>query len=466
MAGRELRRAALTVGVLVLHAVVAAPNDEPPPREGDRVDWHVVQPGDTLQSLARRHLGDAALYTENVRLNPGVDPTRLRIGSRVRIVLARNPPARSARVVEVSRRVEAQFHPQPPWLPAKRGDGLKEKDGVRTHERSSAELAFDDGSSLVLTEQSLVFLRQVGSTLRGVPRESIEILEGQVDLTQRPKRASPQIEIVVAGALARPRPGAGGSAATRARRDADAAAVMSFGGSSEVESGGQTVQVPQGMGTTVPAGRPPRAPERLLAAPRASGPVRFAFANPALHWRAVTGAASYTAEVFADEACTRLAARGSGLTTTGWRVEGLASGSYFWRVTAVSASGLDGYPSRPRPLELASDRVDRDPPVVVVAIEGAGRAESSQRIRLGPRSALRLVAQDDASGVESVRCRWDSGSWMSATAPLQPPSSGEHRLEFQATDAAERESQVWSVTILGTLGPAPPSVIPEPPDHP
>lgn len=460
MALRVLGRAAFAAGVFLLHAAAAVPGDEPPPREGDTVAWHVVQPGDTFQRLARQYLGDQALWPENLRLNPGRNSTQLRVGSRVRVVVARKPRPRTADVRQISRRVDAQFQPRPPWVPAKPGDQLREKDGIRTHERSSAELAFDDGAQLLVTEQSLVFIRDVGTTLRGVPRESIEIVEGQVDLSQRPKRASPEIEIVVAETRARPKPSASGSAATRARKaETGSAMVMSYQGTSEVEAVGHTVEVLQGMGTTVPRGLPPRPPERLLAGPRVTDSAsRFGFANPVLRWEAAAGAVSYTVEACGDAECARLVSRATGITATSWRAEGLSKGSYLWRVAAVSASGLDGYASRPRSLELTSDQPDLEPPVVFLAIEGQGAAESDNRVVLGPRAAIRLVAQDDASGVASVRYRWDGGSWKDAAGLLEPPSPEEHRLDFQATDAAERQSKVWSVTIVAVARPAPPNV--------
>ena len=78
------------------------------------------------------------------QLNPGIaDPNRLTPGQRVRIFIPRRAPA--AQVARVSRKVEAQASPIP-WEDARIGDLLLERDGVRTFPRSSAEMAFPDGT--------------------------------------------------------------------------------------------------------------------------------------------------------------------------------------------------------------------------------------------------------------------------------------------------------------------------------
>jgi LysM repeat protein len=45
-------------------------------------EYHVVESGDTLGSIAERY--DTTIE-ELVRLNPGVDPTALRVGDRIRV---------------------------------------------------------------------------------------------------------------------------------------------------------------------------------------------------------------------------------------------------------------------------------------------------------------------------------------------------------------------------------------------
>ena len=57
---------------------------------------HSVSAGDTLTAIAAARLGDANRWREISRLNPGVSPERLRIGTELRIPCAARPPRPSA----------------------------------------------------------------------------------------------------------------------------------------------------------------------------------------------------------------------------------------------------------------------------------------------------------------------------------------------------------------------------------
>jgi hypothetical protein len=343
------------LGVVLLAATAGLAQEEgPPPREGDSVEWHTVKSGETLEQITARYLGSPRLWQENWRLNPGVpDPHRLTPGQRLRIIVRRR--SRTAEVSVVSRRVEEQAAPHP-WTPAQVGDLLSQGDGLRTYEQSSAELRFDDGALLAISERSLVFIRDAGEAPRQAPRRALEIREGQADLETRATALPARLEIRVGAARAEPR----STEATRARArtgPAGSAQFMVFGGATQVTAAGKQVTVPEGAGTSVPPGQPPSPPEKLLQAPRLAEPAAghaFDFANPAFSWEVVPGAAVYTIEVFRDAGARQLVDRAVGLTTPRWRASGLPMGELFWRVTAVSATGLDGFPSEGRPLSIRS----------------------------------------------------------------------------------------------------------------
>lgn len=448
-------RGGLGLAVLLVAAPGAARGqvgEQPAPRAGDRVGVHVVQPRENWQTITERYLGTSALWPENWRLNPGLaDPHLLRPGQRIRVILHREIPHRSADLRRVERRVDKKLEPEP-WEAAHIGDRLKERDGLRTHERSSGELVFDDGSRLVVTEQSLLFLREARRDLAGVSRESVEIVEGQADVEVRPATRPARIEIVMGDATARPEPVGGAAATARTRRAGQGdAQVMVYGGRSSVAAAGATVSVPQGMGTSVPPGAPPSPPERLLAAPSPVSPAagsRWDFANPLFEWRPGKDALSYTVEACLDDDCGRLALRATGITGASWVPERLPVGDLYWRVTAVARSGLDGYPSRAVPLTITSDRRDVEPPVVAVAVEGRGLVESATVARLGAGAALRFVARDDASGVARVRYRWDEGGWREYGSPVRVPAGGgAHVLHVEAVDRLGRTSALPPITV-------------------
>ena len=419
----------------------------------DKLGWHTVQAGESFQTITRHYLGTPNLWRENLRLNPEIrDPGLLRPGQRIRVIVERQLPARSALIEEVANEVDKNRQ-RAGWEDARQGDQLAPKDGVRTRESSSAKLGFDDGSKLTLTELSQVFLKDLETTLTGVRRGLIEVEKGQADLQlEAPQPRLVDIEIVVGDSIARPRPGPTGRAQTRSRTAGGGAQLMVYGGSSRIEAGGAAVEVPRGMGTTVPEGGAPAPPEELLPSPATTSPsrrARFDYANPRFTWLPVAGAASYTVEVCRDPRCGQLVARMTGLTDVTCHPERLHMGDLHWRVTAVSASGLDGYPSRPVPFAVLSDVLDLQPPAVVAALIGVGQVAQDGTFTLGQGAAIRLEGRDDASGVAEIRYRWDGGRWRpwSGRDLTLPKGASAAPLEVDARDRLGRQAAAWSVRV-------------------
>jgi LysM repeat protein len=423
----------------------------PLPRSGDQVEWHTVTPGDTLEGITKRYLGNPALWRENYRLNPQLrDPNVLAPGQSIRIITSRPSEKREAVVTLVARNVESRRFPNQ-VEPTQVGDRLREQDGVRTYVASSAELALDDASRLAIGENSLVYLQRVDATLKGVQREAIEIRNGQAELAAQVAPSDQrEIEIFVGGTRAVPSPGADGASRTRARKsDTGGAAVMAYGGSSQVEAAGASVAVAQGMGTTVPEDGPPNPPERLLEAPVLNAPAvaeRFGYSNPPFQWSPVDGAAGYTIEVCEDAQCSGLVARAADLEALRWFAEPLPVGTLYWRVTAVSLSGLDGFPSEPQPFIIENALADLEPPTVVAVLTGPGQVVNGA-VSLAAGGALRLESHDDASGVAGVEYRWSGGDWQPWTGDALVPASPEATLEVRASDLRYREAEPWSLPV-------------------
>lgn len=431
-----MRATILTILGLIV-ATVAFAQTAPQARPGDTVAWHQVKPGETLSSITRHYLGDSTFWAENHRLNPGVkDPNRLTPGQRVLVITAREISARRANVDQLSRKVEKKLQ-QESWLSAKVGDQLVEREGLRTYESSSAQLGLDDGSRLQMTENSIVFLREYKASLRKVDRSQIEVIEGGVDLALTPAKSKTrrEVEILIGDVTARPT-ATNTTGEARARRDQQtkSAKLMVYAGASEVESAGVKVKVPKGMGTSVAEGAAPSAPEKLLAAPALAAPAAGAETRGAIafSWSPVAKAESYIVEVCRDAACAQLAARQTGIEGTSTSVVSLPSGSLFWRVTARSKAGLDGYPSKTRELAIArvvTGRVMLDPRATGDAsllrpIEGALArlyVDNGDGVP-GEGDAMRAEARSDAMGAFELG-RVDEGAfWLAIDSRSASPS--------------------------------------------
>ncbi len=409
--------------------------------------WHVVRPGETLHNLAQRYLGNSRYWYVLAQLNESLaDPDRIEPGQRLRIAVSGAQAEPAARVSRLSRRVDERPAPIP-WGEAQIDDLLVEKDGMRTYPKSSAELRFTDGTRLGLTEDSIVFLHRAGGALSGVDRKAVEIIEGQAEFESRgvasASRAS-EVEILIGGTSAKARPNAAGLSQTRARKAENRAAkVMIYGGQGEVASAGAKVAVAEGMGTSVEEGAAPGPAEKLLAAPSLTAPkidARVPVNRAKLEWNEVAGAASYVVEVCRDEACGEMIDRATGVQVASWRPStALPIGSLLWRVTARSASGLDGYPSAPSRVEVTPAVAAGPPPSARIGLVGAqvGVAEV-----LFGSGATKVEIQDERTscGVAQRIYRLD-GQEVSEAA-WSAPSPGARTADVVITDACGQSTSV------------------------
>lgn len=372
--------------------------------------WHIVRPGDTLEALADLYLGSSQFWKRLADLNREIlDPDRIEPGQRLRVMLPVRSTLPVARIDRVSRKVEEQPRPNP-WNEARPGDLLVEKDAVRTYKSSSAVMDFRDGTSLVVTEDSLVFLNRAGSRLQGAPTHSVEIVEGQADVeVGRPRLGSaeavrPEVEIVLGTTRARSKPAVSATAGqpqSRARKaESGGAKVMIYGGEGEVEAGGAKVQVPQGMGTSVEKEGPPGPPEPLLPAPVLASPAPGATAacTPLrLAWQPVPESVSYTVEICRDAACAELVERSVGTSGEEWRTSSLPEGEYSWRVTARSRSGLDGYPSATSRVVVRPGQADVEAPTGTIRITGT-TVRIADQLYVPPGVTFDVEAADGSIG--------------------------------------------------------------------
>ncbi|MDX1502659.1 MAG: hypothetical protein R3325_09870 [Thermoanaerobaculia bacterium] len=450
--GRPVWRRPLAGALAALAILAAAPvagqsGDE----EASAAAWHIVRDGDKLMLIARDYLGSKGRWREIWELNRWIEnPDFLLPGTRLRMPLP-SPEVSipAARLVTVSGRVDDKPNPLP-WLEARQNDLLLERDGIRTYRDSSTEMRFIDGTGVLLTEESLVYVRRKSS--REVPRpdrREVEIVEGQADValaSEQPERVA--VEIVVAGTRTRPRPGEEG-AQTRARAArAGGAELMVYEGSSEVEAAGGKVELERGMGTSVPAGGPPSPPEKLLPAPHLLAPEagsEWAIPDPRLAWSAVPGAVSYTVEICADPQCAALVRRLPGVPGSEVQAEPLPVAALFWRVTAVSESGLDGFPSPASPFAVLSDRRDDEPPTGRISLAGAGWAGPEGTLRAGS-TVVSVTVEDAGSGVASWTARVN-GEEVPPARLAGPWESGAYRVEATALDRAGHRAELPPLTF-------------------
>lgn len=414
--------------------------------------WHIVRPGETLWDLAERYLGSEEAWPELHTLNPGIsDPNRISPGQRVRVQVRAQHAADVAQIAAISRRVEEQLTPLP-WSPSTELNMLNPRDGVRTYESSSSVLVFPDATRLTISEDSLVFLGRSGTVRREVRRDEIEIVLGQADLEKESESALR--EVIIGGSRMTPSPETRIQA--RLRRPEDGGAqLMVYVGETVVESGGASQEVPAGMGTQMAEGMPPSPPEQLLPAAALTTPPaasEWPAGGPSFAWNLVPGAADYVLEVCRDPHCGRLVLRRTALESSETGMANLAAGVYHWRVTAVSDSGLDGFPSATRSFTVRAE-ADTAPPTISSEFTGT-RIEREGTLYLGPGARLEIEIED-ASGVERAWAVLD-GDEVELTSAQADWSPGAHEVVIHARDRAGNEGRSEALTF--TFDPLPPEI--------
>ena len=373
-----------------------------------------ILPDDTLWQLADQCLGEAERWPELWRLNPWIaDPDVLEIGRSLTmpshcpgriepvepvpeadsepatvelaavapqeenvpsLAVAEGPFA----VVEwIRRRVEEQ-RPPDLWQPSRSGSELGVGDAVRTFERAASHLGFYDEFELTLTEDSLVFLRD--RRIRDRRRfGAIEVMRGTTDLrSESPVTQPTDFELRAGAAVAVPDLSSPSSHVRTRLDEAGTVRFMTYDGPITVSGpseGPEALVLEPGTGVVLDAAGAPPVPEPLPEPPTGISTAEDE-GGVTLSWSAVPGA-TYLVEVCLDARCVRplLLARPA---ESVYRLEEQTPGSYFWRVSAVTASGLDGRPSPARELRISPPTEDPaapsrvSAPMIALALLAAG----------------------------------------------------------------------------------------------
>lgn len=409
----------------------------------DKVADYVVVSGDTIRGITLRTLGSVDFWEANWRLNPTVaDPDLLRIGQSLRIITSREVIAERARIELATNNAEKRVQ-RSDWLRATVGDEVAEGDAIRTRERSTAVLRFSPGSQLRLGEFSQVYLTRKETTLAGIDRGSVEISEGDVEVVfESLNRPAAEIELISGGSTVTTAPDAAGLGQIRAGKVGDGGSrVMVYSGASKVSAAGESVSVATGMGTRVPASGPPAAPEKLLAAPQLDKTdLHWNYSNGILAWTSVAGARSYTLELCGDRACEQLVLRRSAISGTDLQLQPQQPGNYYFRVSALSASGLDGYFSKPGTLEISDAKADLEGPMIVVKPGHGFFVGLDGKSIAGASSSLEVAASDERSGLASLQWRYGDEAFRPLVGNTLKLKAG--LLELQAFDALGNEQRL------------------------
>lgn len=320
---------------------------------------HTTAQGDSLLSIANKHLTDRRDWQSLQKLNAIKNPNAIPVGSRIKIPVdaMRMEPA-SVKVVSVQGAADAS------GKPIKVGEIFNEGSKLATGADGFVTLQLADGSVLTVQSKSTVRLenaRQFANS-GGVTDSIIRLDAGRVETTVAKQRNSgaryeirtPTSNMGVRGTVFRVA-AEGGDTSSSARASSEVLeGRVAVKGTGTVKSA--DIALNQGFGTVAEANKAPLPPIKLLAAPvtRAlpkrvnESTIEFKFsadANADAIANANAKAKKYRGQLARDKAFKNpvadvLAEIQDGAATI--RFAPIAVGEYFLRVRAIDGLGLEG----------------------------------------------------------------------------------------------------------------------------
>ncbi|WP_415914243.1 FecR domain-containing protein [Paraburkholderia sp. J67] len=322
---------------------------------------YVTHAGDSLYDIAQRYLRDPADWTQLARLNHVSAPRRLKPGTALRVPVALlRQDGLSARVIATSGPASHTFGGGA-QLPLIVGANLVEGEHVQTGENGFATLELADGSHLVMppgTALDLATLRK--SALTGSTDRIVNLQRGEVntEVTHATKKddrfqiRSPSVVAGVRGTSFRVNyDGDKGSTAVEVIEGAVGVDAAPHGQASSVAPApgtplaASTQLVAARHGSLTLAGGAVGTPVALLDAPDLRNPAKIQDdAAVAFDLAPVTGASGYRVQIGRDAGLLDLI-RDMRVDNPHADVGALDDGTYFVRLSAIDANGLEGMPA-------------------------------------------------------------------------------------------------------------------------
>ena len=307
-------------------------------------DWiYTTRPGDTLWDISKTYLISVEYWSKIQKYNAIKNPKLLPPGSRLLIPvnwLKQQPTPAVVIAVSGIATVKASTKADPQPLIA--GMKINIQSEITTDNKSTVVLRFADDSRLVIQQNSTVDFNILSAhSSNGMVDTRMRLQQGRVESRVKPfKNKKSRFEIITPAAVASVR-------GTQFRVSMNPASETMFSevleGKVAVASEGVTHIVPAGFGTKAVRGKPPEAPEQLLAAVDLSK-IAPAFHISPIHlsWPALSGAENYHIEIahsidFVKVLLDKIVSS----PQISWDTS--EKGKFSLRVTGISDSGSEGF---------------------------------------------------------------------------------------------------------------------------
>lgn len=316
------------------------------------------------------------------------------------------------------------------WKGVKRFDLLQEGERIRTLSQSYAEILFRDDSRLKLSENAQALIRKMrANLLENTEEATVSLVKGDVLALLSGGKKEDQFKLEVPGVDTKIK-----SQHFWVGRDKKGARFANYDGKLEVSSAGKKVVLSKNQGTIVPKNQKPLPPQELLPAPALlkpeNGEEQFNV-KTVLKWTNVARADSYMLEFSKNAIFSKTIFSDRVRNTSSKLPKQLASGVFYWRVSAVSADQLPGRPSEIRYLRVLKDD---NPPFLVV------RSPQDQAIFSENRIEISGITEEGADlSIMGQPIPVDPGGWFRFRQELD---QGDNLISVVARDPAGNRTEI------------------------
>ncbi len=420
----------VSLGLLVVGVPLAAAQSGGANKTSGKTFEYTVQPGDTCARIAERFFGNKRRWDLIHANNPdmGPAPHRLAPGSVLILPVVGDGP--DARLTDVRRIVQARAPKDPGWERARAGKELYRGWRVNTLERASADVTFQDGSTVQMRQNTLIVI--YGGVYSPSRRRTTEASLERGTLRSRLGELRLDVKTPTAEAGLQ-----GGSSVVSVDDQGTSYLSHHKGGEARFKlAKGEAVRVKSGFGSKAREGdRRPTKPRPLPPAPkwRSDGSHSFTGVRPIggsiqASWLPVKVAVSYRLEVASSrDGKEVVVATSVPSTVTDFEIHRLPDGEYFARVSTIDGEGFESAQSEPWAMTVGS--LELQSPGEEAGREELARSEVSDEPPPTPTVLLgtRVVSPD------GFRCGTDQ---RGKAASFVLAEAGSYQLSCVGSDGA------------------------------
>ena len=264
------------------------------------------------------------------------------------------------------------------WNDVSRFDVLQEGERVRTLSQSYAEILFRDDSRLRLGENAQALIRKMRmNLLENTGEVKVSLIKGDVLALLSGGKKDERFQLDIPGVKTKIN-----SQHFWVGQDKQGTRFANYDGELEISASGSKVILAKNQGTVIQKNQKPLVPQDLFPSPRLLNPEnsdeQFNINTP-FTWEKVKGADLYLLEFARNTSFTKVIKSEEIRSTTGMFPKQLGSGTFYWRVRAVSSNRLPGQPSEVRLFRVMDDD---NPPFIVVQSPNEGEVLSKNIVEI------------------------------------------------------------------------------------